>query len=421
LKLSELCEFIVDSEHKTAPTQETGHPMIRTPNLGRGVFLLDGVRRVSDETYEAWTRRGKPKYGDLILAREAPVGNVAMVPEGLRPCLGQRTVLIRPKHEEVNAKYLAFLIVGDEIQSLIHGMSSGATVAHLNMKDIRNLEMPQLPPIKTQQKIASILSAYDDLIENNSRRIAILEETAQAIYREWFVNFRFPGFESVKLLESPLGQIPEGWEVATVGDFGNVITGTTPSKKMPENFGNYMPFIKTPSMHGNMFCIEVEEFLSEIGAESQKKKTLPPDTVIVNCIGALAGSVSITVSESQTNQQINAVVLNSPESREFLYFTLIGLRDTIRSHGSAGATMINLSKGKFEALPVVQPTPLVLSTFHDITCPTLDSIRNIQRRNIVLRATRDLLLPKLIAGKLAVEDLDIDLGLIAATLDGAAA
>jgi type I restriction enzyme S subunit len=180
-ELGDICELIVDCEHKTAPTQETGYPSIRTPNIGRGYFLLDGVNRVSAETYRLWTRRAVPQPGDLIMAREAPVGNVAMIPPGLQPCLGQRTLLIRPDKSKADPRYLAYLLVGDEVQATIHAMTNGVTVPHLNMKDVRTLKLPPIPDLPVQRKIASVLGAYDDLIENNRRRIQILERMAQRL------------------------------------------------------------------------------------------------------------------------------------------------------------------------------------------------------------------------------------------------
>jgi type I restriction enzyme, S subunit len=118
--LAELCEFIVDCEHKTAPTQEVGIPSIRTPNIGVGRLILDGVYRVSEETYKEWTRRAEPKPGDLILAREAPAGNVAVIPDGVRVCLGQRTVLIRPKSSVFDSTYLAHLLLrGQSVQHVL--------------------------------------------------------------------------------------------------------------------------------------------------------------------------------------------------------------------------------------------------------------------------------------------------------------
>src|SRR6266568_6099829 len=216
--LKDICKLIIDCEHNTAPIQPEGYPSIRTPNIGRGRLILEGVNRVSEETYKRWTQRAIPRVDDLILGREAPIGNVAIISKNLQVCLGQRTVLIRPDKSKVDPNYLVYLLLGDEVQGRILSVSNGATVHHLNMADIRNLRLPPLPPLPTQRKIASILSAYDGLIENNTRRIAILEEMAQSLYREWFVYFRFPGHEKKRMVESVLGMIPEGWEVVKLGD-----------------------------------------------------------------------------------------------------------------------------------------------------------------------------------------------------------
>src|SRR5438034_11703955 len=126
--LADVCELIVDCEHKTAPTQSSGYPSIRTPNIGKGRLILDGVNRVSEETYRYWTQRAIPQAGDLILAREAPIGNVAIIPSNLKVCLGQRTVLIRPDFAKVNAQYLTYRLLGDDVQGRIQSLSNGATV-----------------------------------------------------------------------------------------------------------------------------------------------------------------------------------------------------------------------------------------------------------------------------------------------------
>jgi type I restriction enzyme S subunit len=143
-------------------------------------------------------------------------------------------------------------------------------------------------------------------------------------------------------------------------------------------------------------------------ANSQKTKTLPPNSIIVNCIGALAGSVSITTAESQTNQQINALVLASLTNREFLYLSLVGLREALRQIGSNGATMINVNKSKFESLPILTPFETQLRCFHAITRPIFEELRNLQARNINLRSTRDLLLPRLISGEVSVEQTEAE-------------
>ena len=185
-----------------------------------------------------------------------------------------------------------------------------------------------------------------------------------------------------------------------------MVTGKTPSKKVPKYFGDYMPFIKTPDLHGNIFCIESGEKLSELGVNSQNNKTLPPNSLCVSCIGT-AGIVSITGMNSQTNQQINSIVINEMPCREFLYFVLLDLRETINQYGANGATMVNLNKGKFEALMVIFPDKKLLIRFHEATFPIFEQIKVLQLENVNIRRTRDLLLPKLISGELDVDTLDI--------------
>ena len=128
MELREICDLIVDCEHKTAPTQDTGYPSIRTPNIGRGYLILDNANRVSEETYRLWTRRAIPKPGDLVMAREAPVGNVAIIPSGLNPCLGQRTLLIRCNKAKAEPSYVSYLLNGPQVQATIYGMTNGVTV-----------------------------------------------------------------------------------------------------------------------------------------------------------------------------------------------------------------------------------------------------------------------------------------------------
>ncbi|NCF96857.1 MAG: restriction endonuclease subunit S [Euryarchaeota archaeon] len=188
--LSDLCELIVDCEHKTAPTQDTGYPSIRTPNVGMGDLLLDGVRRVSEETYVLWTRRAIPLPNDLILTREAPAGKVGVIPDGEMVCLGQRTVLLRPKREIFNSTFLAFLLHHPELQKKLLSHSTGATVAHVNMRDIRALGIGTIPAIDVQEEIVNqILIAKqnsEDYRVMIREKLDILIELRQSLLQEAF-------------------------------------------------------------------------------------------------------------------------------------------------------------------------------------------------------------------------------------------
>lgn len=261
-----------------------------------------------------------------------------------------------------------------------------------------------IPPLPTQHRIASILSAYDDLIENCERRIRVLDEMARALYREWFVLFRYPGHEKTPMVDSPMGRIPKGWSVRTVGQFGDVVTGKTPSKANPTFSGDYVPFIKTPDMHGNHFILTTGERLSEAGAMSQRNKTIPPGSLCVSCIGTI-GVVSIVTEASQTNQQINSIVPLDAFSREFLFFRLQDAKQELTNLGTSGATMGNVNKGKFEALRIVTPTSKLLEEYHIRVAPLFDLLLDVMRQVENLRKTRDLLLPRLLSGQLPVEGL----------------
>ncbi len=188
--LDSLCELIVDCEHKTAPIQETGYPSIRTPNIGKGELILENVNRVSYETYIQWTRRAIPKAGDLILAREAPAGNIAVIPDNIEVCLGQRTVLLRPKKERLISKYLAYLILSKEVQEILLSHSTGATVQHINMKDIRAFKIYNLSDLKEQisvvQKLDALKAETKKLEAIYQQKINDLEELKKSVLQKAF-------------------------------------------------------------------------------------------------------------------------------------------------------------------------------------------------------------------------------------------
>jgi type I restriction enzyme, S subunit len=188
--LEELCDLIVDCEHKTAPTQAKGIPSIRTPNVGRGKLILKGVNRVSDATYADWTRRAVPAAGDLILAREAPAGNVAVIPEDTPLCLGQRTVLLRPNRNVFEPAFLALLLLQPEAQSKLLAHSRGATVQHVNLKDIRAFAVGAIPPLATQRRIVTEAADAEGEVSRlsgaSSRKLALLDELKRSLLREAF-------------------------------------------------------------------------------------------------------------------------------------------------------------------------------------------------------------------------------------------
>jgi type I restriction enzyme S subunit len=187
-KLGEIAT-IVDCEHKTAPTVDSSEFVsVRTANISNGRIDFKNSNRVSEGTYEIWTKRMKPKEGDIILAREAPVGEVGWVPAGKKVCLGQRTVLIRVNESTVSPRYLLYYLVSDDVKYDLISRSTGSVVEHLNVKDIKDFDLKIHASLEEQQSIASILSTLDDKIDLLHRQNATLEAMAETLFRQWFVE-----------------------------------------------------------------------------------------------------------------------------------------------------------------------------------------------------------------------------------------
>lgn len=403
MELGELCDLIVDCEHKTAPTQEAGYPSIRTPNIGRGYLILGEVNRVSEETYRLWTRRAIPKPGDLIMAREAPVGNVAIIPPGLNPCLGQRTLLIRCNKAKADPSYVSYLLNGPQLQATIYGMTNGATVPHLNMRDVRTLPIPEVPPLPTQRKIAAILSAYDDLIENNTRRIQILERMAQAIYREWFANFRFPGHGKVKLVESPLGKIPQGWQVRRLDEVAS-LNGLSIRRGEGPREVLYVDISSVAT--GRIEKIEPMRFAD---APGRARRIVRHGDTVWSCVRPNRKSFSLILNPPANLIVSTGFAVLTPANVPFAFlYQAVTTDDFVAylTNHATGAAYPAVTARDFEAAKMVVPDDSLLRLFHEQCEPMMLLKENLLRKNGNLRHTRDLLLPKLISGALSVENME---------------
>lgn len=306
----------------------------------------------------------------------------------------QRTYVLETLNDDVlSTRYLYYALL--PVLGYFQSVSIGASTQYLTKGVLNSFQLP-LPPHTAQQKIAAILSAYDDLIENNLKRIRLLEESARLVFREWFVRLRFPGHEHTRITDG----VPEGWKRQQIKDIADVITGKTPSTKESENFGGDILFVKTPDMHGKVFILETETCLTERGASTQAKKFIPAGSIMVSCIGTV-GIVAVNPFRCQTNQQINSVIPNTEEHRWFCYYALQELKPKMKAIGG-GVTMDNINKAKFESLEVLLPSETLLKAFDESVKSSFAQILNLQTQNQKLKQARDLLLPRLMSGDLPV-------------------
>lgn len=390
-RLENVCEFIVDCPHSTAKDEGEGFPLIRTPNIGKGRLLLDDVHRVSEDVYNKRNARAIPQDDDLIFAREAPAGNVAIVKNGEKVCLGQRTVLLRPNKELVNPDFLTYFLLAPEQQYGLLGTANGATVAHVNIPTIRELKI-DIPLLEVQNKIAGILSAYDNLIENNQKQIKLLEEAAQRLYKEWFVDLRFPGHENTPIVDG----VPEGWRPSAVGEICELKKKTVSAAKIPAG----TPYIGLEHMPRVDFCLSSWGDAADV---TSNKFLYAEDDIIFGKIRPYFHKVGFALNNGVVSTD-SFVMVARQDLWGFLLMTVFdkAFVDYTYQTCKEGAKMPRADWRQMEKYPVLLPDEDIRKQFEGYIWNVTRQIKILALQNRMLSEARDRLLPKLMSGEIEV-------------------
>jgi type I restriction enzyme, S subunit len=330
------------------------------------------------------------KKGQLIISARGTVGELAVL--GADMAFNQSCYGLDAKPELAINNFLYYLLKY-KIESL-KSVAHGSVFDTITRQTFEQLEV-NLPDLPTQHRIAEILSALDDKIELNRRMNQTLEQMAQTLFRQYFVD----GIDEENL--------PEDWKNGNVSDLGKIICGKTPSKARPEFYEGEVPFIKIPDMHGETFIVSTIDSLSTKGASSQQNKYVPKGSICVSCI-ATVGLVSITTNPSQTNQQINTIVPRNEIYSYYSYFLMKSKEQYLKDLGSGGTATLNVNTSLFSNIKVAIPNEESLNDFHYKVEPIMLKILSNQIENIKLSKTRDTLLPKLMSGEIDVMQLKTD-------------
>jgi type I restriction enzyme, S subunit len=393
----DLCAEHVDCVNRTAPVVDEPTPfkMIRTTNVRNGFIDTEDVRYVTEETYKRWTRRLVPKRGDVILTREAPLGDVGKIRTDDLIFLGQRLYHFRPDPKKLDSDFLLYALMAPDLQGQIRAFGSGATVEHMRLGDIPSLEI-NVPPLSVQRRIAGILSAYDDLIENNQRRIKILEEMARSLYREWFVHFRFPGHDKVKMVSSSLGAIPQGWEVKKLGEIAEDMRRNVPKGQLDQP----QPYVGLEHIPRRSLALDVWEMTTDLGSNKLEFKK---GEVLFGKIRPYFHKVSVAPFDGVCSADTIVIRARRPELYAFVVACVSS--DAFVAHASATANGAKMPRAKWDVLEkyeVVIPCGKVAerfsAAFTDIIAQLQALIFQVQN----LRRTRDLLIPRLLSGQINV-------------------
>lgn len=400
MTLNDICELIVDCPHSTAKDEGAGYPLIRTPNIGRGRLLLDDVHRVSEEVYDKRNARAVPQDDDLILAREAPAGNVAIIKNGEKVCLGQRTVLIRPDKSKVYPDFLVYYILAPQQQYELLGTANGATVAHVNIPVIKSLPV-ELPSMEAQKKAADIMKTYDDLIEINQNQIKLLEEAAQRLYKEWFIDLRFPGYEEVEIIDG----VPEGWKKIPLGNVLQVVRGRSYSSKelsdkegvLMVNLSNIRPYggynrdqekHYTGKVNDNQF-VETHDLLMGVTDMTQERRTVGRVAIVPNL-------------HAKAMISMDLIKLVPDDGLPLFYYALLnyGGYSEVISRFANGTNVLHLRPDVLDIVDAVIPDVRLQNKFVEFFEKIQNRLDVLQDEMIIAAEARDRLLPKLMSGEI---------------------
>lgn len=400
--LSTVAAFINGDRSTNYPKGEDyvdeGVPFISAADLENGRVDYSRARQISSLAYER-LRSGKIQNRDILFCLRGSLGKMAYVREQESGAIASSLVIVRPKGH-VDPRYLFYTLSSQGMQQIAGGLNNGAAQPNLSVGELQRVEIP-LPTASAQRRIAGILSAYDELIENNQRRIRILESMARTLYREWFVHFRFPGHESIPRIDSSLGEIPKGWEVKKLAGLSTFINrGISPRY---EEDGD--------SVVVNQKCIRDQRLSLEPARRQSKaiprEKQIRFGDVLINSTGVgTLGRVAQVYEKIETCTVDTHVTIARPARNidlDFYGCCLLSLQDTFERLGVGATGQTELGRAAITNIDLVVP-PTDLQCRFGAAVRAMRFAAETHRRQIrTLRRTRDLLLPRLLSGQVALE------------------
>lgn len=392
-----------------------GIPVIRGSNLTNDLtkFVSDSFVFVSEEQARRYPAQ-HVKVGDLVFTSWGTIGQVGLIPEDgpyHEYIISNKQLKLRPNSSRANPLFLFYYFSSPAMVEYIRNRAIGSAVPGINLGILKSLPVI-LPPLGVQRKIAAILSAYDDLIENNNRRIKLLEEMAQRIYREWFVDFRYPGHEAVPLVDSELGPIPEGWPVLPFTDLVDVLSGGTPRTTVEEYWNGSIPFFTPRDAPNSLIALTTEKYVTQAGLDHCNSALYQPGTVFITARGTVGKVVMAGVGMAM-NQSCYAIRGLEGICQEYVLFSLLNQVGYLKAN-TGGATFDTIIVDTFRRMHIAAPPLQLIDAFGNAVAPVVRMISNLQNSTEVAHNSRDLLLPRLISGEIDVDELDIALAVVEA-------
>ena len=402
--MDELCEITSSKRIFAADYVSEGVPFYRGREITekfRGNLDVSTELFITEERFAEIERKfGAPVPGDLLLTSVGTLGSVYVTKPGDRFYFKDGNLTWFRHFNGLDSQFLYYWLIAPQGKAQLQRCTIGVAQPALTIVNLKGIEI-NLPPLPEQKRIAEILSAYDELIENSQRRIKVLETMARNLYREWFVHYRYPGHENTPLIPSPLGDIPKGWEVKTVADSIEISGGGTPSRKEEKYWvGGTIQWFSPSDLTGaaTMFMDDSSDHITKLGLAESSARLFPARSVMLTS-RATIGAIAINTHEACTNQGFITCLPNKHAPLYFLFHWLTENVPTFQRMAS-GATFKEISRGVFKTIEFLQPPVKLVIRFEDTVAPMAEQALALQRQIQNHRKTRYLLLPRLLSGQI---------------------
>jgi type I restriction enzyme, S subunit len=422
VKLEEVAEFTNGGAWNSKEYTDYGISIVQVTNISNNTIDLDQCKYLPCESFEKY-KKHMLFEGDLVIATvgshptqpNSVVGRAAIIPKFAQgSLLNQNAVRLSPKNKDLDKKYLGQLGKSQLFRNYIIACARGsANQVRMSIGLLKEMDI-FLPPLHVQRTIASILSNYDDLIENNTRRIEILEQMAKLIYEEWFVKFRFPGHENVKMVPSELGEIPEGWKVRKIKDISEITKGMSyKSENLVDEGGCAFVNLKCINRGGGFRY----EGLKRFKGKFKERHAVNQDDIVIAVTDMtqnreiISRPARIPKMDEETILISMDLVKITPKNNDLKIWLYALLKysqfgETLKDFAN-GVNVLHLSTENMLEYVFLLPDSKLITKYTETVCNFYKIVDNFELKNQNLRKTRDLLLPKLISGEIDVSDLDI--------------
>ena len=392
IKLSNCCISIADGDHQPPPKSKDGIPFVTIANIENNQFDFTNAMFVPKDYYEKLDDKRKPQKDDILYSVVGSFGIPVLIKNDKHFVFQRHIAILRP-NKSIDARFLYYTMLSRDFYMKADAAAIGAAQRTVSLTALRNIQIT-VPPIETQHRIANILSAYDDLTENNRKQIKLLEEAAQRLYKEWFVNLRFPGYEHTKITDG----VPEGWKIDLLSNIVKTTSGGTPARSHPEYYINGSTlWVKTQELL-DAFILDTEEKITDEAITNSSTKLVSKGSILMAMYGSTIGKLGIASQDLTCNQACCVFdVSGFKYGGMYLFCWLFENRKFLIKLGK-GVAQSNLSQTMIKNLNILIPDMNVLHQFSCIVDSLYSEILANQKRITILSEARDRLLPKLMSG-----------------------